>query len=151
MPVSQLPILWHDLFKVSSLLGRWLTNPYRPPRRDVVQHRLHPSVVRLKTSQSLQVECCSLQARISAIDLVEADVLVELGVADPIPALLLRQSRTSYSRVSGVVRRLVPTVSVPRDPKYLRGNEGHAVLGSGSGHLHNPMLPTLLSRPSLIF
>jgi hypothetical protein len=34
-------------------------------------------------------------------------VLMELGLPDPVPALMLQRSRTSCNMASGVVRRLV--------------------------------------------
>jgi len=62
-----------------------------------MHHRLHAVENRLKTNQPEQVERCRTQAgqRTSAIAPVAVAILVELGVADPVPA------------IDGVVRRLV--------------------------------------------
>ena len=70
-------------------LGLWLAHRHRQQRRDVVHHRLHAGADRLKARQSQQGECCGAQRghRAGAIAPGAMGVLLELGVADPMPAL----------------------------------------------------------------
>ena len=74
-----------------------------------MHHRLHAGANRLKTAQPQQIERCRTQRghNSSAIAAVTVGFLVELDVTDQVPALMLQRSRTSCSRASGVVGRLV--------------------------------------------
>jgi len=62
---------------------------HREQCRDVVHHRLHASPDRSESRQAQQVESCGSQRghRSGAITAVTVGILMELGVADPVPAL----------------------------------------------------------------
>lgn len=68
-----------------------------------------PERDRPKPSQPQQIEgCCSHTGNgSSAIAAVTVGVLVELGIADPVPVFNAPSAHTSCSRASGVVRMLV--------------------------------------------
>ncbi len=66
----------------------------------------------VESSQAQQIQGCGPHRgqHASPVAAVAVFVLVELGVADPVPAFqlsMLQRSRISRSRASGVVRRLV--------------------------------------------
>ena len=63
----------------------------------------------VESSQAQQIQCRGAQhgQHTSAIAAVAVLVLVELRVADPVPAFNAPAPRISRSRASGVVRRLV--------------------------------------------
>jgi hypothetical protein len=74
-----------------------------------VHHRLYASPDRAESSQAHQVQGGGAQRGHDAgtIAPLAVGILVELGVPDPVPALMFKRSRTTPSRASAVVRRLV--------------------------------------------
>jgi hypothetical protein len=76
-------------FKVSTLVGLGPPPGHRQQGRDVVHHRLNSGSDRPKASQPQQVESCGSQCghHSGAIAAIPVRILVQLGVADPVPAL----------------------------------------------------------------
>ena len=66
-----------------------LSQRYSQHRRDVVRHRLHPRMDRLKPFESQQVQGSRLESghRTGTVAPVAIGVLLELGIADTVPTL----------------------------------------------------------------
>ena len=124
---AYLPSTPQGRFKILSWVRVWLPPRHRKQRRDVVHRRLHAGPGRLKAGQPQQVECCCAQReqRSGPVAPVAVGILLELGVRIQCQPSMLQRSRTSCSRASGVVRRLLrnrwvaqkgllPRVPVPR-------------------------------------
>ena len=106
-----------------------------------MHYRLHAGADQLKARQSQQGECCRAQRghRAGAIAPEAMGVLVELGVADPMPALdapeLTHQLQQGFW---GGAQAGVAPKGGPGERTQMGGMVGLAVSGAGSGHLHNP-------------
>ncbi len=77
------------LIKVSTWVGLRPPPGQRKQRRDVMHHRLDAGSDQATPSQPRQVEGCGAQRGLSTCTIAAeaVRVLVELGVADPVPAL----------------------------------------------------------------
>ena len=104
---------------------------HRQQCRDVVHHRLDASPDRLKTSQPQQVHRCGSQCghRAGAITVVAVGILVQLGVADPVPALnapaVTHQLQQRFWR------------GAQAGEKEVGGLKGLAVAAASCRHLHD--------------
>jgi hypothetical protein len=97
-----------------------------------VHHRLHAGPDRLKSSQSQQVEGCRPERghRPSSIAPVAVGILVELGVANPVPAL--NAPAVSHQLQQGFWG------GPQAGEESVRGLERLAAAGADRGHLHDP-------------
>ena len=97
-----------------------------------MHHRLHPGPDRPKPRQAQQVQRCGSQRghRASAIAPVAVGVLMELGVADPVPAL--DAPAVSHQLQQGFWG------GAQAGEKQVGGLEGLAVAAAGGRHLHDP-------------
>jgi len=97
-----------------------------------VHHRLHAGSNRPKPSQPQQVEGCGSQRGhdSGAVAPVTVSVLVELGIADPMPALnapaVAHQLQQCFWR------------GAQAGQKEVGGPKGLAVAAAGGRHLHDP-------------
>ena len=97
-----------------------------------MHHRLHPGSNRLKAGQPQQVESCGSQRghRAGAITAVTVGILMELGVADPVPAL-------NAPAVSHQLQQRLWRGAQTGEEQVLR-LKGLAVALAGGRHLHDP-------------
>jgi hypothetical protein len=105
-----------------------------------VHHRLHPGSNRLKTGQPQQVEGCRSQRghRSCAIAAVPVRILMELGIADPVPAFnapaVTHQLQQGFwgGAQAGVAPR-----GAPGEPLEVGGLKWLAITTAGGHHLHD--------------
>ena len=105
---------------------------HRQQCRDVVHHRLHPGSNRLKAGQPQQVESCGSQRgyRAGAITAVTVGILMELGVAEPVPDLIA-------PAVSHQLQQRLWSGAQTGEEQVVR-LKGLAVALAGGRHLHEP-------------
>ena len=107
---------------------------HRQQRLDVVHHRLHPGADRLKAGQPQQVERCGSQRGhdAGAIPPVAVGVPVELGVANPVPALNAPAvPHQLHQGFWGGAQGCVAPRGAPWDAAQMSGTEGLAVTSTG--------------------
>jgi len=118
--------------KVSAGLGFQQAPRQRQQRCDVVTHRLQAGADRLKSIQPQQIQACRPQRsqRTGAVAPVAMGVLMELGIADPVPAFqapaVLHQTQQGFWR------------GAQAGDKQVRGTEGLALPGALGDHLDDP-------------